>query len=487
MSHQTHAMTLSTKPNNAFISYKWEDDAHNQWVEKFATDLRRAGIEAVLDRWEVKFGDSFTDYMTSKIAEADVVLFVMTTKAVEAAESPKGEGGAVKFEMQMATARRIAGERMRLIPVYREGQKTAAHVRDHRYADFRDDSQYQQRLLELIEDLRGYVRMPPVSVSGHLVESASVGQDMLDNRLRAEFVPGSHDLIVWAEVNDHASSDLCRYVANGSQYHKEVVQPEVSATRVKVAANGDIVVVHEREGVIVIDAGTKNVKRKIRISTPEDPMICSEVLHPTMPVAIFGNHYGKIVVWNWDQNRIVFEKQYFPREHVQYMSSLAVDACADCILFVVENTLYRVRLADGSIVQQDALGEEEETSGLAYCGTKGLLAVGGLMETKVYHTGISHRLAYSVPNGRPLVQSVRFSNDGDLLAILSGMSMGGNAVTIRDADSGATIRVFSELYPSPTDSIKNLMLLSIRSVSFSSDGKLIALGEGGRIGVYRRE
>lgn len=182
-------MTPKTKPNKAFISYKWDDDAHNQWVERFATDLRRAGINAVLDRWEVRFGDSFTEYMTSKIAEADVVLFVMTTKAVEAAESPKGEGGAVKFEIQMATARRIAGEKMRLIPIYREGKKTAAHVREHRYADFRDDSQYRQKLLELIEDIRGDVRVPPVSQLGNFVECASIGQDLRDNRLHAEFIP----------------------------------------------------------------------------------------------------------------------------------------------------------------------------------------------------------------------------------------------------------------------------------------------------------
>ena len=96
-----------------FISYKWEDDADNLWVEKFATDLRSNGIEAVLDRWEVRLGDSFTDYMTSRIHQAEVVLFIITTESVSAVEAPKGKGGAVKFEMQMATARRTAGEQWR--------------------------------------------------------------------------------------------------------------------------------------------------------------------------------------------------------------------------------------------------------------------------------------------------------------------------------------------------------------------------------------
>jgi hypothetical protein len=152
----------STRPLKAFISYKWEDVAHNQWVEKFAADLRKAGIESILDRWEVRFGDSFTDYMTSKIRQADVVLFIMTTQSVAAVEAPRGEGGAVKFELQMATARRTAGENMRLIGIYRQGEKTAAHLRDHRYADFRDDSQYESRFKELTDDLLGITRAPSV-------------------------------------------------------------------------------------------------------------------------------------------------------------------------------------------------------------------------------------------------------------------------------------------------------------------------------------
>jgi hypothetical protein len=155
---------MSQKPLTVFISYKWEDDAHNKWVEKFATDLRAAGFDAILDRWEVRLGDSFTEYMTSKINEADVVLFIMTTASVAAAEAPKGEGGAVKFEIQMATSRKIAGEKMRLIGIYREGNQRVAYLRDHRYADFRDDAKYQENLQELIDDLSGKDKRPPLQI-----------------------------------------------------------------------------------------------------------------------------------------------------------------------------------------------------------------------------------------------------------------------------------------------------------------------------------
>lgn len=153
--------SYETKVPKVFISYKWEDDEHNDWVMKLAVELRSAGIEALLDRWEVRLGDSFTDYMTSKITEADVILFIMTTASVAAIEASGGKGGAVKFEMQLATSRRMAGENLRIIPIYREGSKTAAHVRDHRYADFRDDTKYDHVLQSLVDDLLAVGPMPP--------------------------------------------------------------------------------------------------------------------------------------------------------------------------------------------------------------------------------------------------------------------------------------------------------------------------------------
>jgi len=144
-----------------FISYKWEDDLHNRWVERLARDLRYAGIEAILDKWEVRLGDSFTDFMTLKINEADVILFIITTKSVAAVEGLV-QGGAVKFEMQIATARRTAGEKIRIIGIYREGDKTPVHLRDHRYADFRDNSKYHEALQELVRDLFCKCDVPPI-------------------------------------------------------------------------------------------------------------------------------------------------------------------------------------------------------------------------------------------------------------------------------------------------------------------------------------
>jgi len=144
-----------------FISYKREDAIHDGWVERFATDLRGAGIDAVLDIWEVRLGESFTDYMALRINDADAVLFIITRASVAAVESP--HHGALKFELQMANARLISGELFRLIGIYREGPNPPIHIRDNRYADFRDDSKYAEALTTLVADLLGKTGPPPLT------------------------------------------------------------------------------------------------------------------------------------------------------------------------------------------------------------------------------------------------------------------------------------------------------------------------------------
>lgn len=145
---------LEEKSIRAFISYKWESVEHLTWVEHLAVALRARGIEALLDRWEVRLGESFTEYMQEHIATADVILFVITPGAVEAAEAPKGKGGALKFEVQMMNARRIA-EGTRIVGIYRSGDRPPNYLRDHRYVDFRHDTDFESSLRILVDDLLG--------------------------------------------------------------------------------------------------------------------------------------------------------------------------------------------------------------------------------------------------------------------------------------------------------------------------------------------
>ena len=151
----------SVETPSVFISYKWESEKHKNWVRQLATDLRNFGIDAKLDQWEVRPGDSFTDYMQSNISKPDVMLFVITADSVQAAEASEGKGGAVKFEVQMMNAKRIS-EGTRIIGIYRSGDRAPNYLSDHRYLDFRKDTEYSQSLTELVNSVHGIGGPPPI-------------------------------------------------------------------------------------------------------------------------------------------------------------------------------------------------------------------------------------------------------------------------------------------------------------------------------------
>jgi SEFIR domain-containing protein len=37
-----------------FISYSWSSEARQAWVLRLATQLREAGVDVILDRWDLK-------------------------------------------------------------------------------------------------------------------------------------------------------------------------------------------------------------------------------------------------------------------------------------------------------------------------------------------------------------------------------------------------------------------------------------------------
>lgn len=144
------------------IAYKRQDSERDQWVSKFYTDLRsKYGIDAKIDEFEVDYGQSFSDYMTSEIdRECDALLFIITPASVASVDQEKS--GGVHFEMQLANARRIRDSSFRIIGVYREGTDNTSYLRDHRYIDFRDDGLYDIQIHKLALSLWLQRTKPPL-------------------------------------------------------------------------------------------------------------------------------------------------------------------------------------------------------------------------------------------------------------------------------------------------------------------------------------
>jgi hypothetical protein len=103
----------------AFISYSWDSDEHKEWVQDLGIRLRRNGVDVRLDRWDVKPGQSLTQFMETQVTKCDFILVICTPNYCK--RSTKRAGG-VGYEQQIISGQLAGGiARERFIPIVREG------------------------------------------------------------------------------------------------------------------------------------------------------------------------------------------------------------------------------------------------------------------------------------------------------------------------------------------------------------------------------
>lgn len=66
-------MSATTEHPKVFISYSWSGSEHEQDVIELATTLRNHGVDAILDKWDLKPGQDKFVFMESMVTDASVV------------------------------------------------------------------------------------------------------------------------------------------------------------------------------------------------------------------------------------------------------------------------------------------------------------------------------------------------------------------------------------------------------------------------------
>ena len=112
------------------ISYAWEveDNVFMNWIQTFAKDLRRRGIDAQIDQYQ-PHGTDLPKFMLESIRKATKVLCILTPKYKEKAESGKGgaayEGGIISHEIYNNQGT------TKFIPVVRKGSFETSNTGFH--------------------------------------------------------------------------------------------------------------------------------------------------------------------------------------------------------------------------------------------------------------------------------------------------------------------------------------------------------------------
>jgi GTPase SAR1 family protein len=139
-----------------FVSYAKGDREHERWVLTFATDLRNAGMQVLLDEWEnATIGASIARFI-SRIQESDVVVAVGTPTYREKYENTVSPSGSIVAAEVDLICKRMTGteaEKRTVLPVLLEGKVEAAFpplLQGRVYSDVRQEESYYAGVFDLI-------------------------------------------------------------------------------------------------------------------------------------------------------------------------------------------------------------------------------------------------------------------------------------------------------------------------------------------------
>lgn len=153
-------MTNTENNPKLFISYSWSSPEHEAWVLKLATELRQSGVDAILDKWDLKEGHDAHAFMEKMVTDPDIKKVIMVCDKTYAEKADKRSGG-VGTEAQIISPEIYAKKSQdKFVAIVRECDREGkpcvpTYYKSHIYIDFTDDTLYGEsfeRLLRWIYD-----------------------------------------------------------------------------------------------------------------------------------------------------------------------------------------------------------------------------------------------------------------------------------------------------------------------------------------------
>jgi small GTP-binding protein len=141
------------EPPSCFLSYAWGEREHEQWVVRLARDLRNAGIDVLLDRWDNPAGHSLSLYL-DRVLGTEYVVVVGTPELRRKYEDPDADA-VVAAELLLVNTRLRQPSRYgtKVIPLLLDGDRATAftpQLQDVVGLDFTDEDMHFVRLFELV-------------------------------------------------------------------------------------------------------------------------------------------------------------------------------------------------------------------------------------------------------------------------------------------------------------------------------------------------
>jgi hypothetical protein len=127
---------------SVFLSHNKEDKA---FVRRLARDLGNHGVRFWLDEAEINVGDSLIEKIRSGLDEVDYVAVVLSPNSIA---SPW-----VQREVDVAMNQEISGKQVKVLPIMYHKCELPGFLLGKAYADFTEDSQYEDAFAKLIRSI----------------------------------------------------------------------------------------------------------------------------------------------------------------------------------------------------------------------------------------------------------------------------------------------------------------------------------------------
>jgi hypothetical protein len=118
----------TNRPAKVFLSYASSDKSA---ARDIADALRKSGVSAWFDEWDLASGDSFKERIESAVVSSDYVLLLLSPAAVDS--------NWVQSEVNFALSRELKDRAIRLVPVLIEDCEIPWALRDRIYLDLRQN------------------------------------------------------------------------------------------------------------------------------------------------------------------------------------------------------------------------------------------------------------------------------------------------------------------------------------------------------------
>ncbi len=143
-----------------FISYSWSSDTHKDWVVGLAERLRANGVDAILDRWDLKEGQDTIAFMEQMVTDITVtkVVVVCDRTYVEKADDRRGGVGTESQIISKEVYDKVREEKF--VPLFLEKTDEGKPLlpvffRSRLAIDFTDPSRFEESYDQLLRNLLG--------------------------------------------------------------------------------------------------------------------------------------------------------------------------------------------------------------------------------------------------------------------------------------------------------------------------------------------